>query len=224
MYPLFLTFPHSPLRGFPFMETPATCILSHLHLSTPLHTAILSHQTRHDGLPVPPFIFHSLPTQIHSLYSDQHQLVWRYTGSPTSHLSPLCSLVTSEKLKLLNVPVGLAPVYHFSWLAFACTEALRRGPKCTHFIWTVIPGKTREEPGGETGPGGKAGKRELPGGLSLRETEEHPPWASGSHSRTGLWRRPLGDLPTPFLHRPLSVIPEHEPCCTTASRVLLPEK
>lgn len=103
-------------------------------------------------------------------------------------------------------------------------EALRRGPKCTHFIWTVIPGKTREGPGRETGPGGKAGKRELPGGLSLRETEGHPPWASGSHGRTGLWRRPLGDLPTPFLPRPLGVIPEHEPSCTTASPVTVARK
>ena len=96
------------------METPATSNLSHLGFSPHCHS--LS--------PDLPQRSSSSPPRIHSLYGAQHQLVWRHTGSSLSHLSPLCLLVTSEKLKLLSLPAGLAPVCRFSWFAFPRTEVL----------------------------------------------------------------------------------------------------
>lgn len=96
------------------METPATSNLSHLGFSPHCHS--LS--------PDLPQRSSSSPPRIHSLYGAQHQLVWRHTGSSLSHLSPLCLLVSSEKLKLLSLPAGLAPVCRFSWFAFPRTEVL----------------------------------------------------------------------------------------------------
>lgn len=99
-----------------------------------------------------------------------------------------------------------------------------RGPKCARFIWMVIPGKTREESGRKQGQEGR-----LERGSSLADChwgwlKSTLPGDSGSQGRTGLWRHTLGGLSIYFLHRKVSVIPEHSPSRTIASRVLLPEK
>lgn len=163
------------------------------------------------------FQFPRLPSThlpwIHSLYSDQHQLVWRHTGSSLSPLSPLCFLVTSEKRELLNLPAGLAPLCRFSWFAFPRTEA----PKCARFVWTVIPGKTREESGRKQGREGKQERGSPLADCHWGWLKHTLPGDSGSQGRTGPWRHTLGGLSTYFLHRKLSVIPEHSPSRTASS-------
>ena len=55
--------------------------------------------------------------QLYSLNSIQNKLVKRHICSYSSTIYPWWLFFTSEKLQLLSLPVGFAPVYHFYWWA-----------------------------------------------------------------------------------------------------------
>lgn len=148
--PLFLTVPHSPLRGFPFMEAPATSVLSHLHISASLHTVILSHQTRHHGLPVPPFTFHSSPLNSFSVQRPASACMKTYRLITLSSFSSVLPRYLRETRASQSAGRPCSPLSFF----LVCLPT-HRGPKCARFVWTVIPGKTREESGRKQGREGK---------------------------------------------------------------------
>lgn len=119
------------------MEAPATSVLPHLHISASLHTVILSHQTRHHGLPVPPFTFHSSPLNSFSVQRPAS------TCMKTHRLITLSSFSSVLPRYLRETRASQSAGRPCSRLPFflVCLPAHRR-PKGARFVWTVIPGKT----------------------------------------------------------------------------------